>query len=48
TLAADQYFVACDDRSILAGSALWGPVGSGRIIGRVIAVYWPPSRLKIP
>ncbi|MDP2791955.1 MAG: signal peptidase I [Rectinemataceae bacterium] len=47
-LGADQYFVACDDRSVLAGSALWGPVGSGRIVGRVVAVCWPPSRLKIP
>lgn len=47
-LEADQYFIACDDRSVLAGSALWGPVGSGRIIGRVVAVCWPPSRLKIP
>lgn len=48
TLAADQYFVACDDRSLLAGAALWGPVGSERIVGRVIAVCWPPRRLKIP
>ena len=48
TLAADQYFVACDDRSLLAGAALWGPIGSERIVGRVIAVCWPPSRLKIP
>lgn len=48
TMAADQYFIACDDRSLLAGAALWGPVGSERIVGRVIAVCWPPRRLKIP
>ena len=48
TLAANQYFVACDDRSLLAGAALWGPIGSERIVGRVIAICWPPRRLKIP
>ena len=48
TLAANQYFVACDDRSLLAGAALWGPIGSERIVGRVVAICWPPNRLKIP
>jgi len=36
-----EYFVACDDRSYLGGSALWGPVGIQRISGRIIAVFWP-------
>ncbi|HWR11607.1 MAG TPA: signal peptidase I [Rectinemataceae bacterium] len=47
-LGQDEYFVACDDRSLLAGSQLWGPIGQSRIIGRVIAVCWPPRHIKIP
>ena len=47
-LGAGEYFVACDDRSTLLGSPLWGPIGSRRIIGRVVAVFWPPRHMKIP
>lgn len=47
-LGKNEYFVACDDRSLLAGSQLWGSVGQERIIGRIIAVWWPLRRMKIP
>jgi len=47
-LGKNEYYVACDDRSLLAGSQLWGSVGQERIIGRIIAVWWPLRRMKIP
>lgn len=49
TLLGDgEYFVACDDRSVLAGSPLWGPIGEERLTGRVVAVLWPPGHMRIP
>jgi signal peptidase I len=47
-LGADEYFVACDDRSAFAGSPLWGPIGQKRISGRIVAVCWPPRHLGFP
>ena len=47
-LGAGEYFVACDDRSSARGSMLWGPVGEERLLGRVVAVAWPPGHMKIP
>lgn len=47
-LGSGEYFVACDDRSVFAGSPLWGPIGQDRISGRVVAVCWPPRHLGIP
>lgn len=48
SLGANEYFVACDDRSAFLGSPLWGPIDSGRIIGRVVAIFWPLSHMKLP
>lgn len=48
TLGAGEFFVACDDRSLMAGSALWGPIGWDRVVGRVVAVFWPPRRMRLP
>lgn len=47
-LGPDEYFVACDDRSLFAGSPLWGPIGPERIAGRVVAICWPPRHLGVP
>jgi len=47
-LNADEYFVACDDRSVFAGSPLWGPIGQRRISGRIVAVCWPPRHVGLP
>lgn len=47
-LGSDEYFVVCDDRSVFAGSPLWGPVGQKRISGRIVAVCWPPRHLGFP
>lgn len=48
SLGEGEYFVACDNRSLLAGSRLWGPIGLDRIIGRVTAVFWPPRSMRTP
>jgi len=48
SLGANEFFIACDDRSAFLGSPLWGPIDSKRIIGRVVAVFWPLHRMKIP
>jgi signal peptidase I len=47
TVGAREYFVACDDRSVLSASLLQGPVPFSRISGRVIGVFWPFSRARI-
>lgn len=47
-LGPNEYFIACDDRSVFLGSPLVGPIGSERIIGRVIAIVWPLHHLKLP
>jgi signal peptidase I len=45
-LAAGEYYVACDDRSGLDGSSLWGPIGLDRVEGRLILAFWPLNHLK--
>ena len=47
-LHGNQFFVASDDKSVLAGSPLWGPIGVERIVGRVVVIFWPPRRMRIP
>jgi hypothetical protein len=47
TLLGDgEYYVACDDRSVFDGSALWGPLRLDRVEGRLILVFWPLKRIK--
>jgi len=48
SLGENEFFVACDDRSAFLGSPLWGPIDSKRIIGRVVAIFWPLRHMKIP
>jgi signal peptidase I len=47
-LGEGQYFIACDDRSLFAGSLQWGPVRMDRIAARVVAITWPLRRIRIP
>jgi signal peptidase I len=45
-LAQGEYYVACDDRSTLDGSLLWGPIGLDRVESRLILAFWPLNRAK--
>lgn len=47
TVGTREYFVACDDRSVLSASLLQGPVPFSRISGRVVGIIWPFSRARI-
>jgi len=47
-LGVDEYFVSCDDRAVFSGSLLWGPIGTDRMLGRIVLVVWPPKNIKIP
>ncbi len=40
-LGAGEYFVLCDNRLKAGDSRIWGPVSKERIMGRVVARYWP-------
>lgn len=40
-LGPDEYYVLCDNRIKAGDSRIWGPIPKDRIIGRVIARYWP-------
>lgn len=45
-LGKDEYFVVGDDRFSSADSRFFGPVRSDRIVGKVLARYWPLDRLS--
>jgi signal peptidase I len=42
-----QYFFLGDNRGGSCDSRVWGAVPRSSIIGKVVATYWPPSRLTI-
>jgi len=48
SLGEGEYFVACDDRTVFSGSLLWGPIGTDRMLGRIVVVAWPPRHMRIP
>ncbi|MCL6472527.1 MAG: signal peptidase I [Firmicutes bacterium] len=43
----DNVFVLGDNRPISQDSRWFGPVPEKNIIGKVVAVYWPPNHLKL-
>jgi len=48
-LGPDQYFVLGDNSATSRDSREWGPIHASWIVGRPIAVVWPPSRiLRLP
>ena len=42
-----QYFFMGDNRGESCDSRRWGSVARGKLIGKVFATYWPPSRITI-
>jgi signal peptidase I len=42
-----QYFFMGDNRGGSCDSRAWGTVPRANIIGKVIATYWPPSRISL-
>jgi signal peptidase I len=46
-LGEDQYFVLGDNRNNSNDSHTWGGLDSEYIIGRAMAVYWPPQDITL-
>jgi len=46
-LAADEYAVLGDNRSSSCDSRVWGPLPKRNIIGRLFAIWWPLSRIRL-
>jgi len=42
-----QYFMMGDNRAGSCDSRRWGTVPRKDLIGKVIAIYWPPNRISI-
>jgi signal peptidase I len=42
-----DYFMMGDNRGGSCDSRVWGPVPRHDLIGKVIATYWPPTRISI-
>jgi signal peptidase I len=47
TVPAGQYVMLGDNREHSCDSRSWGPLPRANIIGKVFAVYWPPTRISL-
>lgn len=48
TVGADEYFVLGDNTANSKDSRHFGSVPKENIVGRVLKIYWPPSRIGTP
>jgi signal peptidase I len=48
TIPDDEYFMLGDNRGASDDSRFWGPVPKDWIVGKVVLVYWPPSKIGSP
>jgi signal peptidase I len=48
TVRPGEYIMLGDNRTQSCDSRVWGSVPRGNMIGKVFAVYWPPSRISLP
>lgn len=46
-VAADEFFMIGDNRAHSCDSRAWGAVPRANLVGPVVAVYWPPKRIRI-
>jgi len=44
---ANAYVMLGDNRAASCDSRAWGPVPREKLIGKVVAVYWPPNRISL-
>jgi signal peptidase I len=48
TVPKGDIFVMGDNRRQSCDSRVWGPLPKSDLIGKVFAIYWPPSRIGFP